>query len=113
MRVNVKSPITRPVLETGFFWLHATGGVRWGSLHGLAHRLKSKLSKQWDTLSAKNGWVDQLLARANFPRKARCSSWFTFLNRPCYETTCRGFIFSLGLAERFGWSSQSRHGQLP
>ena len=34
-------------------------------------------------------------------RKALRRSRFTFLNRPCHETICRDFIFSLDLAEQF------------
>jgi hypothetical protein len=42
-----------------------------------------------------------LLVRANLPPKAKRFSRFTFLNQPCHETTCRLFIFSLGLVEQF------------
>ena len=80
---------------------HATGGVLWGCMHGLAHRLKSRLLERLDALSAKSAWGDQLLVRTNFLLKALRRSRFIFLNRPCHETTCSLFIFSLGLVEQF------------
>ena len=96
-RVKVNFPITRPVLETGFFlaaryWWRASG------LFPGTHALKSELL---DALPATSALVEILLVRANLLPKAKRFSRFTFLNQPCHETTCRLFTFSLGLVEQF------------
>ena len=100
-RVKVNFPITRPVLETGFFlaaryWWRASG--LFPGTHGLKSELLDALPA---TSSATSALVEILLVRANLLPKAKRFSRFTFLNQPCHETTRRLFTFSLGLVEQF------------
>ncbi len=84
-----------------FFWPHTTGGVPRDHSRLVAHRLRSKPLGQLDALAEKSPWEKRVLMPACSSSKVLRCSRFTILNRPCHETTCPVFIFSLGLAEQF------------